>query len=177
MEVTKFCSFFFLLLAKLAKLISLKVSAPANSAHFRWYTDIQCKSIIYMLDNNIVLWSIRNKSSEKIVRLHHSKGVCPALSWDQALLSYSWVNRFQAGKVNRKDSHLVQYLCTYRLWQCPVWQSCLICRSCTGLYPGPTSFLKIYMNNLPNVLELELRPQSGRNKINLLLTPKRHILQ
>ena len=103
--------------------------------------------------------------------------MCPALSWDQALLSYSWVNRFQAGKVNRKDSHLVQYLCTYRLWQCPVWQSCLICRSCTGLYPGPTSFLKIYMNNLPNVLELELRPQSGRNKIYLLLTPKRHILQ
>ena len=28
-----------------------------------------------MLDNNIVLWSIRNKTSEKIVRLHHSKGV------------------------------------------------------------------------------------------------------
>ena len=104
--------------------------------------------------------------------------MCPALSWDQALLSYSWVNRFQAGKVNRKDSHLVQYLCTYRLWQCQVLQSCLICRSCTGLYPGPTSFFFIiYMNNLPNVLELELRPQSGRNKINLLLTPKRHILQ
>ena len=28
-----------------------------------------------MLDNNIVLWSIRNKTSEKIVRRHHSKGV------------------------------------------------------------------------------------------------------
>ena len=27
---------------------------------------------------------------------------CPALSWDQALLSLSWVNRFQARKANRK---------------------------------------------------------------------------
>ena len=59
----------------------LKVSAPANSAHFRWYTDIQCKSIIYMLDNNIAFWSIRNKTSEKIVRLHHSKGVILITPW------------------------------------------------------------------------------------------------
>ena len=58
-----------------------KVSAPANSAHFRWYTDIQCKSIIYMLDNNIAFWSIRNKTSEKIVRLHHSKGVILITPW------------------------------------------------------------------------------------------------
>ena len=47
---------------------AVKVSAPANFAHFRYYTDIQCKSIIYMLDYNIVLWSIRNKNSEKILR-------------------------------------------------------------------------------------------------------------
>ena len=59
----------------------VKVSAPANSAHFRWYTDIQCKSIIYMLDNNIAFWSIRNKTSEKIVRLHHSKGVILITPW------------------------------------------------------------------------------------------------
>ena len=62
-------------------LFSLKVSALANFAHFRWYTDIQCKSIIYMLDNNIVLWSIRNKTSEKIVRLRHSKGVILITPW------------------------------------------------------------------------------------------------
>ena len=37
---------------------------------------------------------------------------CPALSWDQAMLSFSWVNRFQASKANRKVSHLMQYLCT-----------------------------------------------------------------
>ena len=60
---------------------SLKVSAPANFAHFRWYTDIQCKSIIHMLENNIVLWSVRNKTSEKIVRLHHSKGVILITPW------------------------------------------------------------------------------------------------
>ena len=61
--------------------MGVKVSAPANSAHFRWYTDIQCKRIIYMLDNNIVLWSIRNKTSEKIVRLHHSKVVIVITPW------------------------------------------------------------------------------------------------
>ena len=38
---------------------------------------------------------------------------CPALSWDQALLLGSWVNRFQAGKGNRKVAHLVQYLWTW----------------------------------------------------------------
>ena len=38
---------------------------------------------------------------------------CPALSWDQALLSFSWVNRFQAGKANWKvPPFIVQYLCT-----------------------------------------------------------------
>ena len=37
---------------------------------------------------------------------------CLALSWDQALLSLSWVSRFQAGKANRNVSHLVKYLCT-----------------------------------------------------------------
>ena len=38
---------------------------------------------------------------------------CPALSWDQALLSFSWVNRFQAGKANWKvHPFIVQYLCT-----------------------------------------------------------------
>ena len=37
---------------------------------------------------------------------------CPALSWDQDLLSFSWVNRFQAEKGNRKVSHLVQFLFT-----------------------------------------------------------------
>ena len=38
---------------------------------------------------------------------------CPALSWDQALLSFSWVNRFQAGKANWKvPRFIVQYLCT-----------------------------------------------------------------
>ena len=36
-----------------------------------------------------------------------------ALSWDQALLSFSWVNRFPFGKANRKVSYLVQYLCTW----------------------------------------------------------------
>ena len=59
----------------------LKVSAPANSAHFGWYTDIQCKSIIYMLDNNIAFWSIRTKTIEKIVRLRHSKGVILITPW------------------------------------------------------------------------------------------------
>ena len=41
-----------------------------------------------------------------------------ALSWDQALLSFSWVNGFPAGKANRKVSYLVQYLCTWitRTW-------------------------------------------------------------
>ena len=34
-----------------------------------------------MLDNNIVLWSIRNKTSEKIVRLHHSKVVIVITPW------------------------------------------------------------------------------------------------
>ena len=34
-----------------------------------------------MLDNIIVLWSIRNKTSEKIVRLHHSKGVILITPW------------------------------------------------------------------------------------------------
>ena len=34
-----------------------------------------------MLDNNIALWSIRNKTSEKIVRLHHSKGVILITPW------------------------------------------------------------------------------------------------
>ena len=58
-----------------------KVSAPANFAHFRYYTDIQCKSIIYMLDNNIVLWSIRNKNSENIIRQHHSIGVNLITPW------------------------------------------------------------------------------------------------
>ena len=28
-----------------------------------------------MLDNEIVLWSIRNKNGEKLTMLHHSKGV------------------------------------------------------------------------------------------------------
>ena len=37
---------------------------------------------------------------------------CPALSWDQALLSLSWVKRFPAGKANPKVCHLVKYLCT-----------------------------------------------------------------
>ena len=43
---------------------------------------------------------------------------CPALSWDQALLSISWVNRFQAGKANRKVSHIVQYLCNWITCAC-----------------------------------------------------------
>ena len=34
-----------------------------------------------MLDNNIVLWSLRNKISEKIVRLHYSKGVILITPW------------------------------------------------------------------------------------------------
>ena len=34
-----------------------------------------------MLDNNIAFWSIRNKTSEKIVRLHHSKGVILITPW------------------------------------------------------------------------------------------------
>ena len=43
---------------------------------------------------------------------------CPALSWDQALLSFFWVNRFRAGKANRKVSHLVQHLCTWITCAC-----------------------------------------------------------
>ena len=48
--------------------LSLPVSALGNFAYVTYYTDIQCKSIIYMLDSNIVLWSIRNKNSEKMIR-------------------------------------------------------------------------------------------------------------
>ena len=43
---------------------------------------------------------------------------CPALSWDQALLSFSWVNWFQPSKANRKVSHLVQYLSTWITCAC-----------------------------------------------------------
>ena len=43
---------------------------------------------------------------------------CPALSWDQALLSFFLVNRFQASKANRKVSHLVQHLCTWITCAC-----------------------------------------------------------
>ena len=43
---------------------------------------------------------------------------CPGLSWDQALLSFSWVNRFQAGKANRKFSHLVHYLFSWITCAC-----------------------------------------------------------
>ena len=62
-------------------LSDVKVSAPANFAHFIRYTDIQYKSIIYMLDHNIVLWSIRSKKKLKIIRLHHSKGVNLITPW------------------------------------------------------------------------------------------------
>ena len=58
-----------------------KVSALANFAHVRYYTDIQCKSIIYMLDSNIVLWAIRIKKSEKIIRHHRSKCVNLITPW------------------------------------------------------------------------------------------------
>ena len=40
------------------------------------------------------------------------------LSWDQALLSFSWGIRSPAGKANRKVSHLVQYLCTWIMCAC-----------------------------------------------------------
>ena len=43
---------------------------------------------------------------------------CPALSWDRALLSFSWINRFQPGKANRKTPHLVQYLSTWITCAC-----------------------------------------------------------
>ena len=49
----------------------------------------------------------------------------PAISWDQALLSFSWVNRFPAAKANRKVSHfIVQYLCT---WITCVYESINVC--------------------------------------------------
>ena len=44
----------------------------------------------------------------------------PALSWDQALLSFSRVNRFPSGKANRKVSYLVRYLC---IWITRTWLS------------------------------------------------------
>ena len=47
-----------------------------------------------------------------------SPKTCPALSWDQALLLVSWENRFQAGKVNWKVAHLVQFLCTWITYAC-----------------------------------------------------------
>ena len=43
---------------------------------------------------------------------------CPGLSWDQALRSFSWVNRFQADQANRKFSHLVHYLFTWITCAC-----------------------------------------------------------
>ena len=54
----------------------------------------------------------------------------PAISWDQALLSFSWVNRFPAAKANRKVSHfIVQYLCTWITCTCESINVCDITRT------------------------------------------------
>ena len=45
-----------------------------------------------------------------LIATHILPNTHPALSCDQDLLSFSWVNRFPAGKVNWKVLYLVQYV-------------------------------------------------------------------
>ena len=80
---------------------------------FKAYWNFQVISNVTCLKNiKTMHWS-----QTRINLIYMDFQTCSALSWDEALLSFSLVNRFPAGNANWKVSHLVQfwiqYLCTW----------------------------------------------------------------
>ena len=108
-------------------LLFYRIFNPCSMTKGRWYEIIIIKKLLKLSGDKR-----RNMLKYKHINTMHCSlhrpldfassrillKTCPALSWDQALLSFSWVNRFLAGKANRKVSHLVQYLCTWITWAC-----------------------------------------------------------
>ena len=103
-------------------LLFYRIFNPCSMTKGRWYEIIIIKKLLKLSGDKR-----RNMLKYKHINTMHCSlhrpldfassrillKTCPALSWDQALLSFSWVNRFQAGKANWKVyNFIVQYLCT-----------------------------------------------------------------
>ena len=103
-----------------------------------------------MLDNNIVLWSIRNKTSEKIVRLRHSKGVILITPWGwhgKRRIQISQKTQQFVGKMkcntNRVEKATILCLTKTQLQEiCPLEGNLWLC----NLIPFWTSVTQLYGN-------------------------------
>jgi len=75
----------------------------------RWVADVPSRETSLIGDEWGEMSAVRRLLFLNFASTRILPKTCPWLSWDHAQLSFSRVNRFQAGKANRKVSHLIQY--------------------------------------------------------------------
>ena len=83
-------------------------------------SDVTClETYAKKYKNNTFKWKLNKLNLHGLLDFANTRMLpitCPALPWDQALLSFSWVNRFPAGKANRKVSFRTEFVYLNYVW-------------------------------------------------------------
>ena len=87
---------------------------------FQMTSDVTClETYAKKYKNHALKWKLNKLNLHGFLDFANTRILpitCPALRWDRALRSFSWVNRFPAGKANRKVSFDTEFVYLNYVW-------------------------------------------------------------